>query len=80
MWDDRYFQFLERRENYDYEPSFFSFFFHHRRAKLKLVVIFLEIAREDWRKWFPIFFLGEIGMEKFLELEIEIKIDDIFNS
>lgn len=28
------------------------------------------------------FFLGEIGMEKFLglESEIEIKIDDIFNS
>lgn len=35
---------------------FLLFFFHHRRAKLKLVVIFLEIARKDWRKWFPIFF------------------------
>lgn len=73
--------FGEERE-LRWSQVFSPFFFHHRRAKLKLVVIFLEIAREDWRKWFPIFFLGEIGTEKFLglESEIEIKIDDIFNS
>lgn len=65
------------------EPSFFSFFFSPSESEIKISGnIFRNCERRLKKMVSNFFFLGEIGMEKFLglESEIEIKIDDIFNS
>lgn len=52
------------------EPSFFSFFFSPSESEIKISGnIFRNCERRLKKMVSNFFFLGEIGMEKFLELE-----------